>query len=94
MCIGQRLNLALIYHYIYRWVMYDNFIPEIEELQSIWASKIMMFPPEPSTPPPQIRIDDVPGTAIIRRITTPEVETKPEPLHDFEIVDFVSEKID
>lgn len=94
MCIGCLLDLTLVYDYIYRWIMYDNFIPEIEELQNIWATKIMMIPPEPSTPPPQLRIDDVPGTATIRRIVSPGVETNPEPLHDFEIIDFNSEKMD
>lgn len=104
MCVGCWLNLALVRQFIYSWVIYDNFVPEVEELHSIWNSKLTSTLPEPSVAPLQITMDNPvlvseSSPTIIHRIKEHDEvkQNVPEPEPDtfgFELVDFDVEKKD
>jgi hypothetical protein len=85
MCIGNQLDLALVRHFLYNWIMYDD--PEVGELYNIWDRQFFVAP-EVSVPPPQIRMDG-PPQAVIQRIEEPEKEKQKElePFHDFEFIE-------
>lgn len=92
MYISHHLNLAL--DFLYRWIMYDDCIPEVGELYNIWDRQFFVAPEVPA-PPPQITMDgpqpilEEPPQAVIQRIeeTEKEKQKEPEPLHDFEFVE-------
>ena len=84
MYISHHLELAL--DFLYNWIMYDNCIPEVGELYSIWDKQFFVAP-EASVPPPQITMDEPPAQTIVEEPPAKEEQKIPEPLHDFEFVE-------